>query len=360
MTRWPFVQQIYATDVEAFFAGAQLFTSGGSAVGPSGVPIAWVHDVLSEYGPVKLLPAGEAPADGWAAAVGFVGAPFLLDEQVPTGEEIRRAVGALQRWAGRRLTAVVALNCAGVNALAPLIAAAQLDLPLLDVDGMGRVFPLVEQTTFTLAGLPATPLAVAGSGGEDAVFDCPTRRLEVLLRQTVLTCGGWVACAGYLARPSDLAAGGIPGGISQVLGVGRLLHDGSDGRTVAERLGGRLLGRGRVIDVERRTARWGARSLPAAASSIVLREESGQVLRLEVHNEVLLALADGVAVATVPDVIGLLSVPDQQVLGVEEATVGSEVDVVSSPAAPAWRTERGLALAGPGAFGLPDLVQGDG
>ncbi|GAA4865152.1 DUF917 domain-containing protein [Saccharopolyspora rosea] len=351
MTGWPVAERIAADDVDPLFAGARLFTSGsGGGSGLASVPVEWLRAVLLETGPVRLVRPGRAR--GWCAAVGFVGAPFLLDEQLPTGDEVLRAVRRLERWTGRELDAVVALNAAGENALLPVIAAAQLGVPLLDADGMGRVFPLVEQTTFALSGISPTPLAVAGSGGEVVVLDCPANRLEVLLRQTVLSCGGWVVCAGYPADARRLGSAGIDGGISRALGVGRWLREGVDGDTVARRLGGRSLGRGKVIDVERRTARWGSRTLPAAASSVVVREESGHVLRLEVHNEVLLALDDGGAVASVPDAIGLLDVPGHQVLGVEDVAIGREVDVVVLPAAQAWRGPRGLALAGPGAFGL--------
>ncbi|GAA2803787.1 DUF917 domain-containing protein [Saccharopolyspora taberi] len=356
---WQPAGSVGPEDVDALFAGAQLFTSGGGGDGGRlSVPVEWLRSVLAGSGPVPLLSARDVP-DGWCAAVGFVGAPFLMGEQLPTGDEVLRAMGRLERWTGRSCTAVAPLNVAGENALLPVLAAAELGVPLLDVDGMGRVFPLVEQTTFALGGVSPTPLAAAGSGGEVVVLDCPQPRLELLLRQTVLSCGGWVVCACYPATPAQLAATGVPGGVSRALEVGRLLTRAAvSGDAVARRLGGGLLGQGRVIDIEHRTARWRERRLPAGASSVLIREsgERGRVLRLEVHNEVLLVLADGGAVASVPDVIGLLGLPDRRVLGVEDVGIGMEVEVLVLPAAPPWRTPEGMALAGPEAFGLPDLV----
>ena len=52
------------------------------------------------------------------------------------------------------------IEAGGVNSMLPIAAAARLNLPLVDVDGMGRAFPELQMVTFTIGGLSATPMAL--------------------------------------------------------------------------------------------------------------------------------------------------------------------------------------------------------
>jgi DUF917 family protein len=69
------------------------------------------------------------------------------------------------------------------------------------------------------------------------------------------------------------------------------------------------------------------------------------------QNENLIALKDGVPVATVPDLITVLDSETGDPITTEYLRYGFRVVVVGMPCADAWRTEAGLALAGPSAFG---------
>ena len=50
----------------------------------------------------------------------------------------------------------------------PIVVAAQLGLPLIDCDGMGRAFPELQMVTFNLDGIPATPMAITDEKGISA------------------------------------------------------------------------------------------------------------------------------------------------------------------------------------------------
>ncbi|MDS1270301.1 DUF917 domain-containing protein [Lipingzhangella sp. LS1_29] len=368
--------QITLDELDDLVIGAELFSSGGGGTdGPADSLLDWARQALAR-GPVRLLgpdrnpgQAPEAHADDPGnraqhpdcVAVLLVGTPTMLEEHLPTGNETRAAVAALERWTGGSLRAIAPLNIAGVNCLPAVITAAQLDLPLLDIDGMGRGFPLVEQTTYALDGIDPTPLAVAGGNGEVVVVDQPAASLESMLRPLVLGCGGWVICACYPARVSRFLRAGIPGSINRAIQAGHALrHPGdttSDGHALARRLGGRLLCRGRVVDVEYSPDRRSTTSHPASVSSLVIEEaeRARRIVRLEAHNEILLALADGGVIGSVPDIICLVGQHFRRVIDIEQVTPGLDVDVILLPAAHHWHTAPGMALAGPAAFGLPEL-----
>ncbi|NRQ40922.1 DUF917 family protein, partial [Nonomuraea sp. NN258] len=96
-------------------------------------------------------------------------------------------------------------------------------------------------------------------------------------------------------------------------------------------------------------------AMPSLPSSIVVHESEGlrRLVRLEAHNEIVLALADGAPVAMAPDQICMVSAADGVVVDVDKASPGMDVEVMVVKAAPVWHSERGLALGGTRAFGFP-------
>lgn len=335
-------------------AGSRVFATG-AAESSYNLALDWARSVLGRG--VELVRADELAPETRCVAVSLVGSTTALGEQLPAGDEPERAVRALERRLGERAGAVVGLNLAAENALIPLIAAAALGVPLVDGDGTGRVFPLVEQTTYTLGGISPAPLALAGGSGELVLLETAAGRVEELLRPVVLSVGGWAVAACYPMTAGELARVLVPETVSL------LMRAGEPGvpRSAAAPYGVRTLCRARIMSVEGSTGH-GADpgspalpSLPSLPSSIVLRESEalGRLVRLEAHNEIVLALADGAVVATVPDQICMISTGDGMVVDVDKAEPGLEVDIMVVSAAPVWHTERGLALGGPRAFGLP-------
>ncbi|MFC5824016.1 DUF917 domain-containing protein [Nonomuraea insulae] len=329
-------------------AGSRLFATG-AAESSYNLAFDWARSVVGRG--VELVTAGELPPGALCVAVSLVGSTTALGEQLPAGDEPERAVRALERRLGERAQAVVALNLAAENALVPLIAAAGLGVPLVDGDGTGRVFPLVEQTTYMLGGMSPAPLALAGGSGQLVLLETAADRVEELLRPVVLSVGGWAVAACYPMAARDLAGVLVAGTVSLLMRAG---EPGAP-RSAAAPYGVRTLCRGRILAVEGSTGHGADLALPSLPTSIVLREPEGlrRLVRLEAHNEVVLALADGAVVATVPDLICMISTADGLVVDVDKAEPGLEVDIMVVKAAPVWHTERGLALGGPRAFGIP-------
>ncbi|RJL24848.1 DUF917 domain-containing protein [Bailinhaonella thermotolerans] len=346
-----------AARANAVGAGELGFLAAGSRVFAPGAADSsfraareWARGLLTANGPVPLVDAGELPPDAMVAAVSLVGSTTAFGEYLPGGDEPVRAVRALEGRLGERIAAVVPLNTAAENALLPLVAAASLGVPLVDGDGTGRVFPLLEQTTFALGGVTPAPLALAGPLGDVVVVDSAAQRVEELVRPLVLAAGGWVVAACYPARAGKLAESLVPGSVSRLVAAGR---PGAP-RAVAAPYGVRVLCSGRVTAVEQGPEPGPGRRLPSRPASILVREHGGlaRLIRLEAYNEILMALADGAVAATAPDQICLISTADGTVVDVDRAAAGMDVEVVVLRAAPAWHTGAGRALGGPQVFGL--------
>jgi hypothetical protein len=195
---------------------------------------------------------------------------------------------------------------------------------------MGRTFPALHQQAMHLAGVPAAPIAVV-DGRENAVLvetadDVVGDRLASAVTGAM---GGLAAIAIYSMTAEQARGAAVAGSLSRAHAVGA---------TRPEALP-RLI-EGRVIDMERR---------PDGASATV-RDDTRR-MRLELRGEYLLALEDGEVVAAVPDIISVLSAETGEPIAADALRLGWQVSVVALGAPAVWRSARGLALVGPGAFG---------
>lgn len=328
--------------LESLADGSRILASG---IEESAFHVArdWARAELAERGPVTLLAPDELDGVGLCVTVTFMGSSMALAEQLPTGEEPLAAVRALEGLLGRRAEAIVGLNTAAENALLSVVTAAVCGLPLVDGDGCGRVLPLLEQTVFTLGGVSAAPLAVSTAAGDVVAVESPRHRVEELLRPMILAAGGWAVVAGYAMDGATLARHVVAGTVGRAAAAGA--ETGS--RRQAPWQPKRLC-RGTITALEHAGdgPRPAAGSLPSRPTSVVVTEDGGlrRRFRLEAHNEVLLALADGAIAASAPDQILMLT-GDGHVLDVDRAAVGARVDVVVLRAAAAWQTPAGRALA---------------
>ncbi|MEV6983374.1 DUF917 domain-containing protein [Sphaerisporangium sp. NPDC051017] len=387
-------RSITVADVPALLAGAEFFSTNAAG---EGIEFAgfWLEDILARTGPVELVTADELDPDTPCAAVGAMGSTVAMAELPPSGEEPLVLARSLAGRFGAPLGAIMPLNAASVNALQPVAAAAVLGLPLIDCDGMGRVFPLIHQTTYELAGLSLSPLAAVSAGNDSLLLDTGSARAEQIARSITQAAGGWLLCGMYPTRVGRLREAAIHGSVSRTLKVGRLLREhASDGATAQalvgdppwggaspwpahagpgdgewsrrgtaphERLlrdltaatGATVLGGGRVVELGPSPRQAGIVYPGNPMSMVVHDHDSGRLIRLEAHNELVLALADGALTAAVPDLLCLLDRGTLRMTGPERLTVGDQVDVLCVPAAPVWHSVHGLGLGGPGAFGFP-------
>ena len=78
-----------------------------------------------------------------------------------------------------------------------------------------------------------------------------------------------------------------------------------------------------------------------------LAEDARRLIRLELQNEHLVALERGRLLASVPDLITVLDSETADAISAERISYGQRVVVIAFGCDPIWRTERGIAAAGP-------------
>ncbi|MGH3977858.1 MAG: DUF917 domain-containing protein, partial [Pseudonocardiaceae bacterium] len=148
------VRRIGEGHLDDLAIGAAVLGTGGGGNPYLGALLA--KREIREHGPVELVSVDEVPDDALVVATAGMGAPTVGVEKLPRGDEHRRALQALQSYLGRPITHTVSIEAGGSNSTVPFRVAAQLGIPVVDADGMGRAFPEIQMVTATLYGVAAT------------------------------------------------------------------------------------------------------------------------------------------------------------------------------------------------------------
>jgi DUF917 family protein len=110
---------------------------------------------------------------------------------------------------------------------------------------------------------------------------------------------------------------------------------------------GRVLFRGKIADVERRTVQGFARG----RLQLTAFGDPNDRMEIVFQNENLVAWRNGEIVCTVPDLICILNLEDGEPIGTEMLRYGLRVAVLGMPAPKEIKTAAALAVVGPAAFG---------
>ncbi len=343
---------IRAVDVEALARGAAVLGTGGGGDPYIGSLMASL--ALERVGSVDLVSIDDLPDDACVLPVAMMGAPTVMVEKLPSADQVATAIVALSRYLGISPTHVACIEAGGVNSTVPIIAAADLGLPLVDGDGMGRAFPELQMVLPTLAQVAATPMSIVDEKGNRGIFDTIDNPwAERLARVATVELGCSVIVSLYAMTGTQVRQSFVPGTLSRCLAVGRAIADAQRTHAdpvdaVCQQLDGSILFAGKVIDVMRRTTTGFARGEANVAGSDAYQ---GRALLLRFQNEHLIAELDGIPVATTPDLIIVLDNDTGEPITTEALRFGHRVVVVGAPADERWHSPEGIALVGPGYFG---------
>lgn len=340
-------------ELEDVAIGAAVLGTGGG--GDPYIGKLWAQQRIRERGPVQLIDPDDLADDALVIAAAMMGAPSVIVEKIPSGEELAVAFRAVEEACGARADAVMCIEAGGINSTIPFAVAADLGLPVVDGDGMGRAFPEVQMVSFAAHGLAATPMAIADEHGNVTLMrSISAEWAERLGRSLVVAEGGASVLAQYPVRGADFKRAAIRGTLSLALEIGgELRRAGRQTQAVIEaltkRLAGAVIFHGKVVDLARETAGGFVRGKVTIEG---LDGRSGTRCDVTFQNENLVAIADGVTLASVPDLITLLEEESAHPVTTERLRFGMRVFVLALPCAALWRGEIGLAKAGPRCFGL--------
>ncbi len=342
-------------DMEAIATGGAFLGTGGG--GDPYIGKLMAQSAISQFGPVKVLPAESVPDDWLCVPVCMMGAPTVMVEKLPSGDEAGRALEQLEAFLGRKADALICIEAGGLNSTIPFAVAAATGLPLIDGDGMGRAFPELQMVSFTMQGVSATPMVIADEKGNSSVINAVSNLwTERLARSQTVEMGGAALVALYPMSGAQVKQGILRNTLSLIREIGQIIvGERAENRNPADALVSRLNGKrlltGRVVDIERKTEGGFARGQAILNG---MDEHEGQTFRVNFQNEFLIALNEAdQPLAVTPDLICAVDADGGLPVTTEQLRFGLAVTMIGLPCDPQWRTQAGIDLVGPDYFGYP-------
>lgn len=332
--------------------GAAVLGTGGG--GDPYVGKLMAKAAIERNGPVTMIDPGELDDDALVIPSAMMGAPTVMLEKIPRGTEIVTAFEAIQSYLGRKATATMSCEAGGLNSTTPFVVAAELGIPLVDADMMGRAYPELQMCTPTMYGVTATPMAIADEKGNSAIINTVNNRWTETFARTVTIDMGCSAMIGlYPMSGAVVKEAAVANTITKIETIGRTIreahaHHVDPIEAVRAVTDGYVIWRGKVSDIARRTETGFARG---EASIAGLGDYDGKMLRISFQNEFLIAQTEDEVLACTPDLITILDAETGEPITTESLRYGFRVAVLSMPCDPRWRTPAGLALVGPDYFG---------
>jgi DUF917 family protein len=340
--------------------GAAFLGTGGGGDPYIGRMLA--SNAIREFGMPDLLSVEDLDDDAFCVTVAMLGAPTVLAEKAACGDDVELVVNLLAARHGRQVAAILPIEIGGLNSMLPIMAAARMNLPLVDADGMGRAFPEIQMVSYNIYGVPCTPAAIADEHLDSLVVTTGTaKRAEDLIRVASIEMGCSVLMASYAMTGRDVKRTAVRGTMTLALEIGRAI---ARGRQTGDPISALLAFlrtteyynrcgvafSGKVVDLRRETTGGFARGYCRLGAL----DGSGRSMEVMFQNEHIVAREDGRVRVIVPDLICMVDAETAEPIPVESLKYGQRIKVLGVSAPPLLRTPEALAVIGPHAFGVTD------
>lgn len=349
------MRQIHSEDLEDIAVGAAILGTGGGGDPYIGKLLA--RGAIAEHGPVTLISLDELADDASVVTCGAMGAPTILLEKIPSGDEMLMALRHYEDVTGETVTALMPFEAGGLNSCLPIVLAAQTGLPLVDADGMGRAFPQLEMETFNVYGVKATPAALADERGNVAMVETEdAAKAEFLARGLCIRMGGQASLVNYPMDGATAKRVSVPATLSLTQDIGRVLRQAKRAKNppLAALIDflktthygeAALLGSGKVTDIARKVENGWSVGIVTIAPF-----DGSKPYSIRIQNENLSLERDGKVIAVVPDLICVLDIDTAEAIPTERLRYGQRVNILGIRVPEIMRTPEALAVFGPAAF----------
>lgn len=338
--------------IEDIALGAALLGTGGG--GDPYIGKLMALNAIKKYGPVTLIDTDEVPDDALIVPSAMMGAPTVLIEKPANGSEFQRAFKAMEKYFGQRIYATMPIEAGGVNSMVPLAVAAQMKVPIIDADGMGRAFPELQMVTFHLHGITSSPMAITDEKGNIGILETISNKWsENLARVMTIEQGGAVMICIYPMTGKDIKKCGVKNIMTYSEEIGKAIRESKQYdvppiKQLLDKIDGYALFKGKISDVLRET-RGGFNFGTVKLEGV--EEYKGKSCAVNFQNENLVASVDDQVLATTPDLICLVDLENITPVTTDAIRYGKRVLVLGLKCDSQWRTKIGIDTVGPRYFG---------
>jgi uncharacterized protein len=358
LERAPTTWRLTEKDVEALEIGSAILGTGGG--GNPYIGKLRAKQALREGYKMEILPLQALPDDAKVVSLGGIGAPLVSFERIKEGREGLRCVRALEERLGIKVDAIACEEIGGQNSMEPLIVAAMAGLPVVDADGMGRAFPEMQMTTWSIYGHRSTPSVMCDCHGNVVIFDHAISELwhERMARACVVAQGGSSVLASAPMSGEFVKKFAIPDSYTKAISLGNAVldarrHHADPIAAVCESENGTVVFRGKITDLKRHLMGGFVRGEAIVQGFDAYEGDEASVL---IQNENLVFKRNGEVEVIVPDLIVILDVDSGEAITTEMLRYGQRIAVLALPCHPLLATPEALEVVGPKGFGFDDLV----
>ena len=346
-------------DVDDLCTGAAFLGAGGG--GDPYIGGLMVKGELSAGRRIEILDPARLDDDLLVIPTAMMGAPTVLLEKIPSGEEPILALRAVEKALGRKADATMPTEVGGINSTIPLFVGARLGLPVIDADGQGRAFPELQMETFAINGVAGTPMGIADEKGDHATIMTDDHlRMEKIARGITIRFGGTAYFANYPMSGAEVRRASVKHTLSLAIEIGRTIRRSRARKqdpfeALSSFMAGtsysvaRRIFEGKIIDVDRQTSQGFT-----LGSAKIAGDGDARICTIDFQNENLIARTDGETLAIVPDIISVLDAETAIPITNETLRYGQRVAVMAVRVPEIMRSEAALAQFGPAAFGMEE------
>ena len=356
-------RKLSVADLGDLARGCAFLGSGGG--GDPRATLIELEALMGPNGSVQLIDVDTLDDAALVAPCGWIGAPTVSDEKLPSGEEGLLGLRRLESLLGRRAAAVFPIEIGGSNGLAPMLLALRAGLPVVDCDGMARAFPESQMVIFNIRGLKACPAVLTDDKGNCFVIEAVDNVAEErIARAVTVALGASCHLMEYPLTGLQAKATVLRGTLSDALAIGRSLRLGRERhgdpfvalfeslRTSRQFSRAGVLFDGKIVDLQRET-----KDGFSLGRVIIQAFDSGRRLEVEFRNENLVARLDGEVRALVPDLITIANRATAETIVTERLKYGQNVRVIGASAPATLREPDALKILGPQVFGIKETYR---
>lgn len=349
-------------DLEDITVGSTLLATGGG--GDPDIGFLWAQKIIEDKHEIVLLDPEDIPDNELITSVGCLGAPVVLTEKPPGGNEIYKSLEAISNYLGKDVNAIIPAEAGGVNMTIPMAVAGALGIPVIDADGMGRAFPELQMTSFYIGGVSPSPVAASNEKEEVCMVDSEEGEVsERIIRSAAMAYGGisWISC--YPMSGLEMKKTAIHRTVTHAQEIGKIVRENQQINTepvkdFASFTGGEIVFKGKVTDLNRD---FGSEVTKGFSSGLITLEGIDSYKNSEAkvmfQNEWLHLRINGKTLSLPPDLIILMDPETGLALRTDIIKYGYRAYIVLIPADPKMKTDRGIEICGPQAFGINKQYQ---
>jgi len=266
------------------------------------------------------------------------------------------AIQELSNYTGKKVNALIPIELGGANTPGCIAAGLITGIPTIDGDYTGRAIPEISQTTPYLHDKSLLPITSVDAWGNICIIKYSTsypiaERIGKLLSAASY---GLTGDAGFLLTGKEVKEVIIPGTLTECYNIGKLIREtreaGKDPiAEITKLLGGWIISRGKVVKKEwedRVGYYWGTHTIAGKC------EFKGDTIKIWFKNENHICWKNDEVLVTSPDIITVVDVVTGEPLANPKISEGDNVAVIGLKARPMFRSEKGIGILGPKAFGF--------